>query len=93
MESLSWRSPPISLDNLDRFPIPDSLGELGRHGKFEGGTNKVKLTDWGIQSLKPNPNGKRYMVWDTAMQHLAVGDPGPPGCRISPRLRPLPSSA
>jgi len=33
---------------------------------------KVKLTDWGIQSLKPNPNGKRYMVWDTAMQHLAV---------------------
>ena len=34
--------------------------------------NKVKLTDWGIQSLKPNPNGKRYMVWDTAMQHRAV---------------------
>ncbi|SRR6266567_7567648 len=34
--------------------------------------SRYRSTDWGIQSLKPNPNGKRYMVRYTAMQHLAV---------------------
>lgn len=40
--------------------------------KSKAAPHKVKLTDWGIQSLEPAAAGKRYMVWGTATQHLAV---------------------
>src|SRR5260370_29194624 len=69
MEPLSWRSLPISLDNLHRFPMPDSLGELGRHGKFEGSTKQGQANRLGYSVPQTEP--QRQALHGLGYRHAA----------------------